>query len=1322
MNLFKTTYSIISGIIFCFFIIPAIAYSQNTVKQLSNTDGLSNNSVNCIFEDSEQTIWIGTWDGLNSYNGRDFKTYRYNRNNKSSISNNVIRQILELDPNYLWIATDYGVNRWNKQSQGFTNYFLGTEHQIPKQERSFLIGITSRKDIICYVKQQGLFRFDTGQQTFIPVNHSLIDGTVKTFAIDRNDNIYFLYENGKLHQSKLLYQDKEITLSQPRYLEQEKPVSNIFMLHNNMLVLNYPGYLKIIDDKNLYPSTIDFDKNKTISQVVYYKDNLLISYYEGGCETYNLDTKVYQPIQSISPRISIFSLFSGSQDILWIGTDGQGILKVYEYDSPFKTVYTNHPVRSFCQYNRNEILVGTKGDGVKILEKETGKLSDFLNINSGLISNSVYTIKKNQSGDIFIGTEGEGINILSKDKQLYRLSIPAKYPAFRAVYSIHFTSNDSLLWLGTSGYGLIKIALTKRANQYEVQDIEQYTSADKHNSLNNNVIYSITSGVDKNQLWLGTRGGGISRFNIEDKSFERIEDIDNNLSLTNNDVLSLTRDTESLWIGTSYGLNRLGLNNNLSGIREYTEREGLANNTIHGILEDETGGIWISTNQGISHINLSDHSITNYSSKDGLQNDEFSDGAYYKDEEKILYFGGVNGFNYFNPEKIHLRDFNPSIGLSNLRIFNTAQNINERINDNTLKLAYDEAYVTFSFIARDFINNENCEYDYRLLNFSDEWINNGNNPNIVFTKLPPGEYQLEVKVTNGDRVWGDNIYTLSIDVAYPWWLSTVAFIIYTILALIIVYIAYSVIRNRIRLNRQLLLEHIEKQNQQKMHESKLNFFTNVAHEFFTPLTLIYGPAQHLLEKADLDGYTKRYIQIIKNNADRMQKLINELMEFRKVESGHAPLHPESIDIKLLIEYITDNYTEIAQENKIEFKVETDSISTIITDRNSLEKIIFNLISNAFKYTPANGFILISVTQNNNLHIRIKNSGKGLTDRQMSEVFNRFKILETSKLQNSTSTGIGLGLTKSLTEMLGGEISVSSKLGEYVMFEINIPPMKSNQLISSIDSQNDEEITISPQIFDKKDISILIVEDEKNIRELLKDILSPYYNVSEAGDGEEALSMIEMNMPDIILSDVLMPNMDGMGLIDKLKSDPKTAHIPIINVSAKSSVEDHINAYQHGADLYITKPFHPRHVLTTVQNLVNKRSVLKDFFNSSLSSITVKDGITIHQDDERLLQEIVSFIEKNMDDESLNPSVIADALGLSKATLYRKLKDTADKTPSEFVRTIRLNYASQLLITTKLTVSEIMFKSGFTNKSYFYREFSKQYDMSPKEYRLSKTKE
>ncbi|MCC8154388.1 MAG: response regulator [Tannerellaceae bacterium] len=618
------------------------------------------------------------------------------------------------------------------------------------------------------------------------------------------------------------------------------------------------------------------------------------------------------------------------------------------------------------------------------------------------------------------------------------------------------------------------------------------------------------------------------------------------------------------------------------------------------------------------------------------------------------------------------------------------------------------------------MNNENCEYDYRLINFSDEWIKNGNNPNVVFTKLPPGKYTLQVRATNGDRIRGSDIYSLRIVVAHPWWLSTTAFIIYSMLFVLLAYIIYLVIRNRIRLNRQLLLEHIEKQNQQKIHESKLNFFTNVAHEFFTPLTLIYGPAQHLLEKIDLDDYTKHYIQIIKNNSDRMQKLINELMEFRKVESGHTPLHPESIDIPLLMAYIADNYSDIAHENKIEFIIEKENISSLVTDRNSLEKIVFNLISNAFKYTPAGGYIHVRVWQEEELYLTVRNSGKGLTEKQMDKIFNRFRIFDSSRLEGSRSTGIGLGLAKSLAELLGGNIEVNSSLGEYVEFRVHIPPMEAKPENYREPEMADTLSTLSGDEPVHRNISILIVEDKRNIRELLKDILAPWYHITEAGNGVEALESIEVNRPDIIISDILMPHLDGIGLIDKLKADPKTAHIPVIHISAKSSVEDQISGYQHGAALYITKPFHPRHVLATVENLINRHSTLKEYFNSSRSSIVVKDGLSIHQDDERLLQEIISFIEKNIDDESLNPNSIAEALGLSKATLYRKPKDITGKTPSEYVRSIRLEYVARLLITTRLSVTEIMFKSGFTNKSYFYREFAKQYGTSPKEYRITQT--
>lgn len=1301
--------------------------AQTVSKQLSNTDGLSNNSINCILEDSEHTIWVGTWDGLNNYNGREFKTYRYNKNDKHSISNNIIRQIIEQDSIHIWIATDYGINVWNKRKQEFTNYFLGTDKKAPKQEKSFILGKTSQKKIICYVKEEGFFYFDPIDTLFKNIIVDSLHNDIKNFVIDDDDNLFILLGNGRLQVSKISSKGNSITSTQSKYIEIDEVVSNIY-LSENKLIVNYQGCLKIIDKKNSYPTTIDMNKNKTVSQVIYNDGSLLISYYEGGCEKYNLKTREYSTISTISDRMSIFSIYLSSQNILWIGTDGQGLYAVYKHSSPFQTVKTNHPVRSFSEDSAgNNILVGTKGDGIKLLNKESGQLSDYLNTNNGLLSNSVYAIKKNKAGDIFIGTENEGINIVrANSKHIEKLTFPNNSPQFKAVYSICFTNNDSTLWLGTSGYGLIKISLRKTNGIYFAQYIEQYISSNKSYSLNNNIIYAIAPSIDHKYLWIGTRGGGVNRFDIENKKFSQLNDVDSNIFLTNNDVLSLLVDkNQNLWVGTSYGLNMVEFSNTHLINTEYTDQEGIANNTMHGILEGNDGNIWISTNLGISSINP--NKINNYTIKDGLQNDEFADGAYFMDQNNILYFGGVSGFNYFNPSEIHLRNFQPTLGLAALKIFNTSQNIYERIENNSIRLANDESQVTFTFIAHDFINNENCEYSYRLLNLSDEWINNGNNPNIVFTKLLPGKYLLEVKCTNGDKEWSNNIYTVNIDVAYPWWLSTWAFIVYIILVIIITYVAQAVIRNRIRLSRQVLLEHIEKQHQQKIHESRLNFFTNVAHEFFTPLTLIYGPAQFLLEKADLDNSTKHYIQIIKNNSDRMQKLINELMEFRKLESGHTPLHPENIDIKMMIDYVSDNYTEIAQENKINFEIAIEHVSSIVTDRNSLEKILFNLISNAFKYTPIGGRISITSNQDitgGTLFFTIRNTGKGLTSKQMSQLFSKFRIFENSKLQNSTSTGIGLNLTKSLVELLGGTIQVTSELGVDVMFSFEIPPLQTTEKERTTENEQIESTITSAsngKINKKTDIHILLVEDERNIRQLLNDILNPYYTIEEAENGEEALAKIEQNIPDIIISDVLMPKLDGITLISKLKADQRTKHIPVISISAKNSAEDHINAYQHGADLYITKPFHPRHVLTAVENLIGKNLILKEYFNSSRSSITIKDGIELHSEDEQFLQEIISFIENNLEDETLNPNSISDFMGISKATLYRKLKDLTDKTPSEYVRYIRLEHASKLLITTKLTVAEIMFKSGFANKSYFYREFAKQYELSPKDYRNANAK-
>jgi len=1297
--------------------IPQEIKASYVVKYISNLNGLTNNSVNCILEDKEHTIWIGTWDGLNAYNGRDILTFRYKKNDPNSISNNIIRQLIEQNQN-LWIATDNGINKLDKTTHQITRYYLQTGNQIPNQEKSFILGKTSRNRIFCLVKGVGFFSYNPDNDAFTPIQTKLAS-KIKNFVVAPSNQILCLLADGRV--GHLTYEQLGSSAS-IRYLQpigSNMSVSKIFF-SNNHFILNFRNRLSILHSDFTPAQTIELDIAKTVSDVKIIGDLLCISFIEGSCIRYNLKKSNYSYWEELPRQLSIFTLYSGSQNILWIGSDGQGLIQLYHYNSKFTTIHTSHPVRAFCEDGKGHILIGTKGSGIKLLDTAKNELHDFLSESQGLISNSVYALKKNSSNEIFIGTEGTGINILDgKTGKLEKLKIPSKHPAFKAVYNICFTNHDSLLWLGTSGYGLIKMNISKENGTYKVDGFRQYASNDRNKSLNNDVVYAVTSDTDEDALWFGTRGGGLSRIDIRENN---IKEMGSSIMLTNNDVLCLRREGTDIWIGTSYGLNRLERKGYEHRLVQYAD-EKLNNKTIHGILKDVTGNIWISTNQGLSCLNIRNNKTENYTLNDGLQNDEFSDGAYFKDSHNNLYFGGVNGLSYFNPQSIHVRAFNAPITLSNLKIYNTFQDVNHRIRNGVLNLTYEEKFVTFTFLTKDFINNENCEYAYRLKNHSDEWIETGNNPNIIIAQLPPGKYVLEVKGSNGDKVWSNNIYRLTIKMGYPWWLGMPALMIYGCIIIIIIMIARSVIRNRIRMNRQIFIAETEKQHEQRMYEARLNFFANVAHEFFTPLTLIYTPAQHLLEQLKSDTESRKYLEIIKNNAERMQKLISELMTFTKINPGEMYLKPEEINIRDLITDACGNYIDILQENKIEFKMEIHNTGTLLSDRNALEKIIFNLLSNAFKYTTKGGYIHLEVTQDirhgNTLNVIIKNSGKGLTEQQMAEIFNKYKIFDRPNPGNSVSNGIGLNLTKNLTEVLGGKIEVHSELGRYVEFAVLVPPLPApagdlSVQTNTADNRKGEEITVK-ELKSRQDTVVLIVEDENNIRELLKDVLSDYI-IQEAKDGVEALDYIGRNHPDVIITDIIMPRMDGFSLIDHLKADPKTSYIPIISISAKVAIEDQINAYNHGADAYITKPFHPKHVISAIENLLTRQAQLKDYFNSSLSSIKIKDGIILYPEDEKLIKEVTAFINDNIDNEKLSPESISSFIGVSKATLYRKFKEVLDKTPSEFIRSIRLEHAAKLLKTTKMTVSEIMFQSGFSNKSYFYREFQKQFQQSPTDYR------
>lgn len=1293
-------YILLNLILIQFNTIGALNASDNfKIDFLTNNNGLINNAINCLYEDKNKNIWIGTWDGLSIYNGRDFINLRYNGENQNSLSSNIIRQITEDNKNYIWISTDFGINRINPFTQKIERFYLGNERNHVKKENEFKIMIDN--DLIyAYSEQTGLHKWDEILNTFYPIQKNLPPSNKIEIS---NNTLYFIDKYGKFQVysiSDTLREDKFSKLIKLKDI----PLLNDFFVVDRYIVLITPQTYFIHDTKgsdNVY--SYPKKKEDIVINILTKNDNIYVFFKDGNILELNIESGTQKIVQYAYSDISIFTSLFGSQNILWLGTDGKGLIKIYENKTNFNTVNTNYPVRDFEEYKGN-ILFATKGGGVGFYDKQNNVINHYLTKEDGLIDNAVYALKKNHLGDVFIGTEGYGLNVLRSNGKLETIELPTREAQFKSIYSIVLDESTNTLWLGTAGYGLIKIKYALFKDKYYAKSIAHY-----QNNLPNNTIYALLLDKENNKVWIGTRGAGLFNLNLTDDSISPVKQ-----NILHEDILSLSKKEDLLWIGTSYGLNTMKINQKNDKDEEF-HKHSIASTTIHGILFGEEQDSWLSTNNGLFRIYDTSGKVEQFTISDGLQNNEFSDGAYFKDSNKELFFGGVSGFNHFNPENIVLSNYQPEIALADLKLFNKSVNINDRIVNQTLTLSYNEKFATLDFISKDLIDTKNCKYKYRFKELTTDWIDNGLNSTISISNFPAGKYHLEVEATNSDGIWTTNSYHLKLIILPPFWLSTYAFLIYFLILLGLSYLTYKIINNRIKLNREILLNKIEHEHEKKIHESRINFFTNIAHEFFTPLTLIFTPAQYLLENMRLDLESKRYIQLIKNNASRMQRLISELMEFRKVEAEHIPLIFEVIHLKSFVDTIIKSFEKFKEENKIDLKCKYLNGENIISDKNSLEKIIYNLLSNALKYTPIFGYIHLTINVLDDcVYIDIKNSGKGLSEDKIDKIFHQFNVFDNeTQFGISKPTGIGLSYTKNLVELLGGKITITSEINSYVNVSISIPSKK----LDNVQNENRQE-TIPQErlIISNKYEKILIVEDNVEIQNLIVSILDNHYEIFKAKDGQEALSILESNSVDLVITDILMGYYDGKDLIKKLKEDNLLKHLPIIVISAKTTIEDQMNILDLGADYYITKPFDPQHLKTIIKNILTKYNILKDYYRSSISTISTRNANITHIKEEKDLKQIISIIEAHLESNKLDALEIASLLGVSKATLYRKIKDLLNDTPNGLIKKVRLKKAAQLLVTSTLTVEAIRIKVGFQNKSYFYREFDKEYHMTPLEYR------
>ncbi|MDH6304858.1 signal transduction histidine kinase/ligand-binding sensor domain-containing protein/CheY-like chemotaxis protein/AraC-like DNA-binding protein [Parabacteroides sp. PF5-5] len=1325
-------------------------FANSRYEQITNSAGLSNSAINCIAQDSAGIMWFGTWDGLNSFDGKEIRVYKPEPGNPNSISNNIIRNIIEQRKGILWVVTDHGINRRDASNHSFRQFYFGYEDTFPAVQEIYSIAKTEDNRIFCAAMEQGIYFYAEGKNEFMEVNSTLVHTQdVRKIVIDKNDQLWILHKDGQVDLARWK-QTNEYPPTITHVVRLNIPSVRLMYAENDYVILldsdnKVHVYASIVGKKVFEFDLKKIDSHIDVIQLDIIDQSLFVSSSAGSYYTLFLDN-FSQPVFNEDLKGSrIRAFYKCKQNLLWIGSDGDGIFINFDKNTFFHTIQLKkemNVVRAFCEDINKQLWVGSKGGGIAVLKNDynsEAKIVAEYNTSNGLLHNSVYTITKGFGNTLFIGTDGQGINVYANGR-LSTLRMDNLPVEFASTYSIYCSEKDSTLWIGTSGYGLIKLRVEEKNGYFRATDYKQYIyDGANPASISNNVIYSILP-EDDTVLWIATRGGGLNRFHIAREEFQSYRyDVNNPATISSNDVLCLYKDKrENLWIGTSGGLNFLSSEHEDEAVFvRYNQSNGLPNNTVHGILEDNEGNIWISTNKGIARLNKADNSINSFYEQNGLQNNEFSDGAYYQSiYSNYLFLGGISGINMFDPGEIALSSYLPPFYISSFRVFSEEKNIDKRIVKNVqgedeLILAYDENFFSFNFLSLDYIQNENCEYIYQLEGIDKEPVYNGNLGYLSYTNISPGKYTLSIYYTNSDKVWVKQPYRLHITIKNPYWKTPLAYLLYFLLAILLCALIYRFMYQRFTRKRKMLIEQLRVKEQENIHEAKLRFFTNIAHELYTPITLIYGPCEKILDHETNDEYVKKYIRVIQSNAERMKSLIGELLEFRKAETGHTRILPLQLNVSELLRVVSDHFIEVAEEHRIDFTIHfPENDISWVTDRDSLEKIIFNIIANAFKYTPPDGYITIDIgSDETHLLLSVINSGKGIAPDKLAEVFNRFKILDDFENQiekgQSGRNGIGLALTKSLVNLLKGEITAESVLGENTTFIIRLPLLEKADIPVQKEKTEEEKAVELPivkpqQIPSGKDGSplILIIDDEEEIRELLRDTLGAKYgNIIEASNGREALNLMTSKRPNLIICDIIMPEMNGLEFIREIKNNIFTKHLPVIFLTAKSSVEDQIIGTQSGSDIYITKPFHPKHILSVVENILVKHKLIEEYYNSPATAYELLDnGKVVRKEDKSLMIKAIDFIEQHMEGEDLSPTMISDYLGISKMTFYRKTKELLDMAPSEFIRTIKMNKVAYLLVSTNLTIQEIMFRCGFNNKSYFYREFQNIYNMTPKEYK------
>lgn len=1328
--------SLLICILCCF---PHLIHAYS-LRQFSNKNGLSNSAILSLYQDHQGVIWIGSCDGLNIFDGTNIHVYNPVNPTKAPLSGNLINDIMETEKDVLWIQTNYGLDRLDTKlqtSKSFTEF----------KDKNYMA--KSRDNDLFIVKDDGyIYYYQPEKQLFQKLEVPQIAfGHVLSTIIDKNNILWVFTSNNDTRNYQIIKNKEEISLTPNNLFKHSEQLLWAFAEEDLIYFIDKTYSLYEYDFGNQQQYFIadlkaEVETRGEVSSIIKQQNDYYIGFKSSGLIVlkYMSDQKIKYQMQDTEIHSGIFCLMKDKyQDIVWIGTDGQGVYMYFNdafsitntlLDTPVYQV--NNPVRTVYYDEEQTLWIGTKGGGILRIRNyspETNAAVSFDRIsisNSTLTDNTVYCFAPGSANRLWIGTEN-GLNYYSyQNKQLKAFTVIADGKKVKYVHSIN-ELNDTTLWVSTVGEGIVKVILDKTGSSPSVKSATRIVLDDGRMASN----YFFTSFQENDSiLWFGNRGYGAYRLNVETEQLTpyRFDNVVN--SQTANDIFAIYKNEKGYWLGTSSGL--LHFNEDYS---HYHDRADLfSNNTVHGILEDQQNNLWISTNQGLVRFNPKTNTGQTYDRENGLEVTEFSDGAFYKDSRtETLFFGGTNGFVTVKPNAYIMADYMPQINLKGLSIFGKEYNIHDFLHDKKgkkiLQLDYSRNFFCIDFMAIDYINGNNYSYSYKLDEVSSQWIESGTSASAIFSNLAPGQYTLLVKYKNNMNGKECEPQKLLIQITPPWYLSNWAYILYFILIALFCILAVYRIVHQYRRKQHRMIEKLNREKKEEVYESKLRFFSNITHEFCTPLTLIYGPCEKILAYPQSDSYIRKYGKMIQQNTEKLNGLILELLEFRRLETGHKVLSIQRLSVSDKLRNIAESFCELAENKNLNYRLDIEPDIEWNTDISCFSKIVNNLISNAFKYTPEEGNITIGLkVENQLLTLNISNSGKGIAKENLAKIFDRYKILDSFEMNGKNSrNGLGLAICKNMVTLLNGEINVSSIQNEITTFTVTLPelsptaqeaetPQKvyaTGPLNTNTEPMELEQTTVN---FDTSKHTVMIIDDDPSMLWFVSEIFVDKYNVLSFNNAAEALTSLELKQPDLIISDVMMPEIDGLSFAQKIKQNKLWSHIPLILLSALHHEDDQVKGIEAGAEVYVTKPFNVKYLEKVVYRLIKRESDLKEYYSSIFSSFKVENGNCIHKEDQEFLDKVIETIEKNITNPDLSVELLSSDLGYSTRQFYRKLKPITDKSPADIIKEYRLTMAERLLLTKNYTIEEIMDKTGFNNRGTFYKLFSQRFGMPPRQYR------